>query len=79
MVRNFNADDKGKHVMTADGDMVGTIRRASGATAHVEPDSGLSESIRNRLGWEGSEDAYRLPKSRVDRIEGEEVYLRESF
>lgn len=80
MVRDFTSDDKGKEVMTADGDMVGTIDRASGSSAHVRPDEELSRSIRRRLGWteEGSE-TYRLEKSKVDRITDDEVRLKDDL
>lgn len=80
MVRDFKSDDKGKEVMTADGDMVGTIDRASGSTAHVKPDRDLSQSIRRRLGWtEEDQESYRLDKSKVDSITDDEVRLKENL
>lgn len=80
MVRDFKSEDKGKEVVTADGDMVGTIQRASGSSAHVEPDEDLSSSIRRRLGWtEEGEETYRLEKSKVDRITGDQVRLKRNL
>jgi hypothetical protein len=79
MARDFSAGDKGKRVMTADGDMVGTIERVSGANAHVKPDTSLSSAIRNRLGWGEDRDTYRLDKSKVDSFSGDEVHLRKNF
>lgn len=80
MARNFKSDDKGKQVVTADGDMVGTIEQTSGATAHVKPDSGLSQSIRRRLGWsEEGEDMYELNKSKVDKFSDDEITLKRNL
>lgn len=80
MTRDFKSDDEGKEVVTADGEMVGTIDRASGSSAHVKPDEELSRSIRRRLGWteEGSE-TYRLDKSEVDSITDDEVQLKDDL
>lgn len=80
MARNFESKDEGKRVVTADGDMVGMIERASGSSAHVKPDSGLPQSIRRRLGWtEEGEDTYRLQHSKVDRITQDEVHLKKNL
>lgn len=80
MVRNFESDDAGKRVVTADGDIVGTVDRASGSTAHVRADADLSRSIRRRLGWtEEGEETYRLQKSKVDRITDDEVRLKQNL
>lgn len=80
MVRNFKDSDEGMEVYTADGDMVGVIESASGSTAHVKPDSGLSRSIRRRLGWtEEGEDTYRLRKANVENIDSDGIHLKEEF
>jgi hypothetical protein len=80
MARDFTAGDKGKKVMTADGDMVGTIERIAGGNAHVKPDTSLSSSIRNRLGWaDEDKSTYRLDKSKVDSFSGDEVHLRKNL
>lgn len=66
--------------MTSDGTRVGRITQTRGSMAHVEPDSGLSETIRRRLGWaEESADTYELDKSAVDKIAGEEIHLKDDF
>lgn len=65
--------------MTHDGKRVGTITETSGSTAHVEMESGLSQSIRRRLGWAEDADTYELPTSSVEKISGNEVHLREKL
>lgn len=78
MPRNFRSSDEGKHVVTADGDMVGTIEEASGSNAHVTPDQDLSRSIRRRLGWtEEGEESYQLNKSEVESF-GDQIQLKSS-
>jgi len=80
IVRDFNSDDEGKRVVTADGDMIGTIEEASGASAHVAPDEDLSRGTRRRLGWtEEGEETYQLQKSKVNRITDTEVRLRRTL
>ena len=77
MAREFQSNDEGKTVRTKDGDDVGTIESVEGNTAHVKPESGLSESIRDRLGWSSDEDMYELQHSNVDEISDDEVRLND--
>lgn len=66
--------------MTADGDMVGTVERIHGDEAHVKPDTGLSQSIRETLGWTAEgEDVYPLKHSSVERIAGDEIHLKSTL
>ncbi|AHG04022.1 hypothetical protein HALDL1_10735 [Halobacterium sp. DL1] len=78
MVRAFNADDKGKKVMTNDGDSVGTVQEVEEDTAHVQPDSDLSTSIRQRLGWaKDDKEMFALDNSHVRSFTDDEVYLKD--
>ena len=80
MVRNFQSGDEGKRVVTADGDTVGTVERASGLSVYIKPENDLSQSVRRRLGWsEEGEDTYRLQKSKVDGITDDEIQLRDNL
>lgn len=76
MPRDFMAEDRAKGVLTADGDMVGTIEEIKGSTAHVKPDASLDQSIRSKLGWttEG-ESVYELSHSAVADIADDEVHI----
>lgn len=79
MARDFKASDEGKHVVTADGEAVGTIAETSGSSASVAPEEDLSQSIRRRLGWtEEGEAHYELEQSMVDRFTEDEVRLKRS-
>lgn len=80
MKREFKSEDKDKKVMTADGDLVGTIEEASGTTARVKVDEDLSRSIRRRLGWsEEGEESFELEHSKVEQISGDEIRLKKDL
>ncbi|WP_227132697.1 hypothetical protein [Halorubellus salinus] len=66
--------------MTADGDMVGTVDKIHDDEAHVRVDTGLSGSIRSKLGWEDeNETVYPLKHENVDKIQGDEIHLESRF
>jgi sporulation protein YlmC with PRC-barrel domain len=78
MVRNFRPEDEGMTVMTKDGDTVGTVEKTMDTELHVRPDSGLSQSIRRRLGWsERDQDTFSVQKSKVDEITDDGIRLKE--
>lgn len=78
MDREFESDDEGKRVVTADGDEVGTVETVSGSTAHVKPEGDLSQSVRQRLGWaDDDEDVYELESTNVEGVENDRMILSE--
>jgi len=80
MVRDFRNSDEGKKVVTADGHMVGTVERIQGGEAHVKPDTSLSQSVRETLGWtDESEEMYPLRHESVDQIAGDEIHLKSNL
>jgi hypothetical protein len=80
MVREFESSDEGMKVMTADGDMVGTVEEIQSDRAHVKPDAGLSQNTRRKLGWtKQGEDTYPLKHSSVDQISGDEIHLKRNL
>lgn len=72
----FDSSDEGKRVVTKDGDTVGEIREVQGDEAHVKPDSGLADSIRQRLGMEDDSDTYVLQQSEIDTHSDDEIRLK---
>jgi sporulation protein YlmC with PRC-barrel domain len=80
MARNFRNSDKGKQVMTADGEMVGTVEDIEGEQAHIRPQANLSESVRDTLGWtDEGEDLYPIDNSSVASFSGNEIHLRSTL
>ena len=69
--------DQGKVVKNADGETVGRVIEVKNNGAYVEPDPDLTDTIRSKLGWGGSdeEDTYRLDSSHIDTVTGDEIRL----
>ncbi len=77
MSPNFTDDDEGKRVVNADGEEIGMITGVEHGTAHVDPDPGITDSVRSKLGWgDADEDTYALDDDNVDSITDDEVRLQ---
>jgi len=80
MPRDFMAEDRGKNVLTADGEMVGTVEDIKGSNAHVKPEASLDQSIRSKLGWTtDGEDVYELRHAAVSEITDDEIHLKQTL
>lgn len=76
MCANFTDDDEGKHVVNAEGETIGIVEAVEGGAAHVEPDPGITDTIKSRLGWgDSDEETYRLEAEHVDTITDDEIQL----
>lgn len=76
MCATFADDDVGKSVVNAAGEEVGLVTAVEHGTAHVEPDPGITDTIKATLGWEGTnEDTYPLQEHAVDRVTDDEIRL----
>lgn len=78
MARAFRDSDEGMEVVTSDGDSIGTVADVRGDMAYVKPESGLGESIRQRLGWgDDTDEVYELSQDRVQSFSGNKIHLRD--
>lgn len=76
MARYFTAEDIGKRVTTAEGDVVGTVERVFGSSVAVKLDPSLSAGTRDRLGIEDRVwPPFEIQRSDVDRVTEEELQL----
>jgi sporulation protein YlmC with PRC-barrel domain len=76
MRSNLSEDDKGKRIVTSTGEEVGRVKDVQAGRAFVDPDPGITDSIRSMLGWgEAQEGDYELNTKRVERITDDEVHL----
>lgn len=76
MSPEFTDDDIGKDVVNPDGEKVGMIADVKHGTAHVEPDPGITDTIKATLGWSGTdEDMYPLQEEAVGRVTDDEIHL----
>lgn len=70
-------DDKGKSVVDSNGTKVGMISDVRNGSAYVDPDPGITDSIRSKLGWgEADEEDYRMESRRVEKVSDDEVHLK---
>ncbi|MFC6955012.1 PRC-barrel domain containing protein [Halorubellus litoreus] len=75
---HISDEDEGKRVVNAKGDKIGMIKEVRNGTAYVDPDAGITDSIRSRLGWgEKEADDYLLESRRIDRVTDDEVQLKD--
>lgn len=69
-------EDEGKTVVNTTGDEVGRVMEVEHGKAHVEPDPGLTDSIKSKLGWgDHDEDTYQLDADSVETISDDEIRL----
>ena len=77
MCATFTDGDEGKPVVNADGEQVGRIHEVRAGDAYVDPDPGVTDTIKSKLGWgDADEETYRLEEDRVESI-GDEVRLQQ--
>ncbi|WP_418285267.1 PRC-barrel domain containing protein [Halorubrum sp. DTA46] len=69
-------NDEGKNVVNASGDAVGRVTSVEHGTAHVDPDPGLTDTIRSKLGWgDADEDSYQLDTESIETVSDDEIRL----
>jgi len=78
MDRTTIADsDEGKRVVNSEGSKIGMISEVRDGTAFVDPDPGITDSIRSKLGWgDADADDYQLESNRIHTITDDEVRLK---
>lgn len=76
MCADFTQEDEGKDIVNADGDKIGIVESVEGGTAHVDPDPGMTDTIKSKLGWgDTDEETYPLDASNVESITDDQVRL----
>ena len=80
MAHQFTNDDEGKTVVNADGDSIGRVMEIRGNSAYVEPDPGITDSVKSKLGWgDSDEDTYELRDEHVETVTDDEVRIGRSL
>lgn len=73
-------DAVGKTVINAHGEKIGIVSEVRQGTAYVDPNPGVSDKIKAKLGWEDSDDAdYPLQEAAVDTITSDEIRLKSNL
>ncbi|MFC4439764.1 MULTISPECIES: prolipoprotein diacylglyceryl transferase [Natrialbaceae] len=80
MSPTFTEDDIGKTVESASGENLGVVIAVDSGTSYVEPNPGVTDSIKAALDWEGdADDAIPLADDAVDRVTDETIRLEAEF
>ncbi|MFP8958748.1 hypothetical protein ACLI4Y_18745 [Natrialbaceae archaeon A-CW3] len=80
MAHELTDDDIGKTVVNANGESIGIVSAMQHGTAHVEPDPGMTDTIKAKLGWEDTaEDTYPLQESAIARVDDDAIHLRDDL
>lgn len=75
MESQVTAEDVGKRVVY-EGDTIGRIVSYEEETAYVEPDPGITDLVRSKLGWaDAPDDAFPLQRELVREIGDDEIRL----
>ncbi|WP_436912284.1 PRC-barrel domain containing protein [Halosimplex marinum] len=69
-------DDQGKPVVDDNGEKVGVVSEVRGGTAYVDPDPGVTDKVKSRLGWsDADEDDYPLADDEIATVADDEIRL----
>lgn len=78
MVAEITEDEEGKSVLSSDGEEVGVVIDVQYGTARVEPDPGLTDELKARVGFgDTDEESYPLQEERIETITDDEIRLRD--
>lgn len=71
-------DDEGKRVINSHGDEIGRVIEVEHGAAHVDPDPGITEKLKSKLGWGDEDDTetYRLGRDSIEAVTSDEIRLR---
>nr|WP_049931131.1 hypothetical protein [Halosimplex carlsbadense] len=76
MADTVSDDDQGKPVVDDNGEKVGVVSDVRGDTAYVDPDPGVTDKVRSRMGWsDADDDDYPLAGDEIATITDDEIRL----
>jgi hypothetical protein len=68
--------DEGKKVVNKAGKEIGMVSKVEGQNVHVDPDPGLTDTIKSKLGWgDADEDTYPIDESDIESMDDDEIKL----
>lgn len=77
MADRITDDHEGKPVMNEHGEEIGIIAEVDHGTAHIDPDPGMTDTLKSKLGWgDMDEDTYPLQEDSIERVTDDGVHLR---
>lgn len=77
MQHDLSEDDEGKTIVDSHGEKIGMVSEVRGGSAYVDPDPGMTDSVKTRMGWgDADEDDYQIESSRIDSVDDDQIRLR---
>ena len=77
MCATFTSDDEGKRVVNENGDTIGIVEHVEAGDVYVNPDPGITDSVKSKLGWgDADEETYALDTQNVEAITDNEIRMR---
>jgi hypothetical protein len=70
-------DDVGTAIVDESGDRIGIVAAVKHGTPYVDPDPGLTDKLKAKLGWEDvdDEDGYPLQDEQVLSVSDDEIRI----
>ena len=75
MAEPITEADQGKQVVGPDGESIGSIMKVDQGVAHVNIDSDLPESVKQRFDWSDQDD-YTLQETQIQSVTDDEVVIQ---
>lgn len=76
MTAQFTDEDEGKRIVNADGDTIGRVIDVRAGTPYVDPDPGVTDTVKSKLGWgDADEETYALDESSIESVSDEEIRI----
>lgn len=73
----ITAEDEGKRVVDSNGEMIGRVSNVRDGKAFVDPDPGITGTIKSKLGWEDEDmEDYPLNEHEIESVTDDEIRLR---
>ena len=78
MPKQITPEDEGKPVVDSGDEQVGVVAEVRGDTAYVEFDPGITDEVKNRLGFGDAtgENTYPVEEDRIDAVADDKVVLQ---
>jgi hypothetical protein len=76
MTTELSESDEGKDVVSSDDQNVGVVKEVDGGTIHVDPDPGITDELKSKLGWSDSGgETYPVSQDDIATVTDGEVRL----
>lgn len=72
----ISEDDEGKTVLNQNGETIGMVSSVQGDRMFVNPEPGITDKIKSKLGWEGvGENDYVVRENDIETVTGDAIHL----